>query len=134
MSLDSAVDLIAELRAAGIELQPAGERLRFQPKDAVTAGQRRHLAENKAELLGLLELLGPDCVVEDGDDRLHQVELRSDLGARPADDSLPRACYCCGGRDLWRLKPAGPWTCGRCHPALPAEDLIERRVVEEAGR
>ena len=64
MSLDCAVDLLAELHEAGIELQLAGDRLRFRPKNALTARQRERLIENKASLLGLLELMGADCVVE----------------------------------------------------------------------
>jgi len=46
------------------------------------------------------------------------------------------SCRCCVGRAWWRLKPtarrpAGRWTCARCHPPLPPPEAIETVTVAE---
>lgn len=54
------------------------------------------------------------------------VSLDMLLGSgQPTGSSPATACSCCSEANWWRLKPAGPWVCARCHPPLPAPDLIE---------
>jgi hypothetical protein len=52
---EPAVDLLAELEGLGIELEADGDRLRFRPRDKVTADVAAQMKEHKAELLALLE-------------------------------------------------------------------------------
>ena len=47
-------ELLAELRARGIQLEPAGDKLRFTPADAVTPELREAIRQHKAALLSLL--------------------------------------------------------------------------------
>lgn len=51
---DNATDRLAELDALGIQLEVDGERLRFRPREAVTANLARRMKAHKAELLALL--------------------------------------------------------------------------------
>jgi hypothetical protein len=53
----TAVELVRNLQARGIELAPAGDRVRFRPGDAVTAEERDALRAHKVEVLALL--VGP---------------------------------------------------------------------------
>lgn len=46
--------VISELRAHGVELQSAGDRLRFRPKDAVPPRLIDELKDHKEELLEML--------------------------------------------------------------------------------
>lgn len=48
------VDLLDRLRARGVELVAAGDRLRFRPADALTADELEALRRHKAEVLALL--------------------------------------------------------------------------------
>lgn len=50
----TAVDLLMTLRLKGIELVPAGDRLRFRPGEAVTAEERAALRRHKGAVLALL--------------------------------------------------------------------------------
>ncbi|HVC35367.1 MAG TPA: hypothetical protein VNL16_17785 [Chloroflexota bacterium] len=50
----TALDLLADLRSRGIELQTDGDQLRYRPADALTEADRALLAGHKAELLLLL--------------------------------------------------------------------------------
>jgi hypothetical protein len=68
----TAVQLVATLRARGVELVPAGNRLRFRPGEAVTSEEREMLAAVKGEVLAMLAPLALD-----------QVAVRMVLGPRP---------------------------------------------------
>lgn len=46
--------LLTELRSRGVELEAAGDRLRFRPVEAIPPELFAELREHKAELLGLL--------------------------------------------------------------------------------
>jgi len=48
------VALLGRLAQAGVELHPAGDRLRFRPRSAVTPDLLSELAEHKHELVRLL--------------------------------------------------------------------------------
>jgi len=48
------LDLLAELDALGIRLEANGDRLRFQPREAVTVDLAARMKTHKAELLALL--------------------------------------------------------------------------------
>jgi hypothetical protein len=50
----AAVALVAQLRARGIELVPAGDRLRYRPVDALTPDELAALRALKADVLALL--------------------------------------------------------------------------------
>ena len=50
----TAAALVAELRALGVELAPAGDRLRFRPASRVPPDLLARLRERKAEVLALL--------------------------------------------------------------------------------
>lgn len=52
---DPAVELLAELAALGIQLEVDGERLRFRPRERVTAELAERMRAHKAELLVELE-------------------------------------------------------------------------------
>jgi hypothetical protein len=65
----TAVELVTTLQARGVELVPAGARLRFRPGEAVSAEEREALRQYKAEILALLAL--------------DPVTLRAVLGPRP---------------------------------------------------
>lgn len=71
----TAVELVATLQARGVELVPAGDRLRFRPGEAVTPEERDALRRHKAEVLRLLTVPEPLP--------LDPVTLRAVLGARP---------------------------------------------------
>ena len=49
-----ALELLADLDRRGVELVPAGDRLRYRPATALDPGLRAELAAHKAELLALL--------------------------------------------------------------------------------
>ena len=50
----SAAELLAELRAAGVEVKADGNRILARPAGALTAAQRQELARHKAEVVALL--------------------------------------------------------------------------------
>jgi TubC N-terminal docking domain len=50
----TAAALVADLRARGVELVAAGERIRFRPASAVPPELRERLRVHKAEVLALL--------------------------------------------------------------------------------
>jgi hypothetical protein len=52
--VSAAASLVARLRARGIELVPAGDRLRYRPVDALTPDELAALRELKADVLALL--------------------------------------------------------------------------------
>ena len=52
--LHTAEKLLAELDALGVELQGDGDRLRYRPRDKVTADLADRMKSHKAELLALL--------------------------------------------------------------------------------
>lgn len=51
---NNAADLLMELDGLGIQLEADGDRLRFRPRDAVTADLAARLKAHKAALLALL--------------------------------------------------------------------------------
>ena len=51
MTADPVANLLDDLQRRGIELQAAGDKLRYRPVDAVAAELRERLARHKAELL-----------------------------------------------------------------------------------
>ena len=57
MSGTPAQVLLAELRALGIELEVASDRLRYRPLDAVHPELRERMSARKAELIVLLSAL-----------------------------------------------------------------------------
>jgi TubC N-terminal docking domain len=95
--------LVAELRARGVELIPAGDRLRFRPASAVPPDLVEHLRRHKAEVLVLLtqpivtldaktvsEVLGPRadehavaCVRLDVRAAVHELEAGIRAGVLP---------------------------------------------------
>lgn len=68
----TAQQLVATLRARGVEFQAHGDRLRFRPGEAVTPEEREMLAAFKPEVLALLAPLSLDPVT-----------LRTVLGPQP---------------------------------------------------
>ncbi len=50
----SAADLLAELDALGVQLEADGERLRYRPREKVTADLAGRMKMHKAELLAVL--------------------------------------------------------------------------------
>lgn len=47
--------------------------------------------------------------------------------------STRETCYCCKGRDFWRLKdlPTGKWICFLCHPPASSADQIETKTTDK---
>ncbi len=78
-----AVVLLDRLRARGIELVPAGDRLRFRPGEAVTSEEREALRRHKAEVLALLTSPQPFEPLALDPITLHEV-----LGPRPDPATL----------------------------------------------
>lgn len=54
MTADPVAILLDDLQRRGVELQAAGDKLRYRPADAVPDGLRERLARHKPELLGRL--------------------------------------------------------------------------------
>lgn len=50
----TASDLLSDLRARGVELVAAGDRIRFRPADALTDADRAALRDHRAEIIVLL--------------------------------------------------------------------------------
>jgi hypothetical protein len=73
----TAVELVASLQARGVELVPAGDRLRFRPGQAVSPEERSALRRWKAEILALLEPLS-----------LERVTLRAVFGTQPEPSAV----------------------------------------------
>lgn len=44
----------------------------------------------------------------------------------------PTRCWNCHSASWWRLRPAGPWTCGVCRPPRASEEQIERMRIGSA--
>ena len=51
----TAIDIIQDLRRRGVELQAAGDRLRFRPAGAIPPDLLERLREHKAEIIAALE-------------------------------------------------------------------------------
>ena len=64
MSLEKAIDLLAELQAQGIRLRRVGDRILPRPEEGVSQGQLAVLAEQQEDLLALLDLVGEGYEVE----------------------------------------------------------------------
>lgn len=82
----SALQVIEDLRARGIEICAVGNRLRWKPKSALTPDESTVLRERKFEILRW-------------------------LAAAP---SAP--CRICRGVRYWRHAQHGHWNCCTCHP------------------
>jgi hypothetical protein len=78
----AAVALVARLRARGVELVPAGDRLRFRPADALTPAELATLRELKREVLTLLTAPPPFLPLLDPD------AVRDMLGERPSPHAV----------------------------------------------
>lgn len=106
----TAAGLIADLRARGITLDPRGDRLRFRPASAVTAGEVEALRHHKAEILRLLEA-EPWLYVPKPDPET----VREVLGAAPTPADLEAlhhelACALRDLRDRWAGRQPQPGT------------------------
>jgi hypothetical protein len=77
----TAVELVSALRARGVELVAAGDRLRFRPSEAVTSEEREALRCHKAEVLRLLARVLESLALD-------AVTLRAVLGPRPEPEAL----------------------------------------------
>jgi hypothetical protein len=94
-------EVLTELRAAGVTVTRAGDRLRLAPPQAVPAPLLVAVKENKSALLRLV--------------------------GEPA----PVLCFLCRGTSFWRgmvrytdgrTRP-GPWICRTCHPPAPGAEM-----------
>ena len=61
----TAGELMISLRARGVELVPAGDRLRFRPGEMVTPEERATLRRYKTEILQLLASPLPETSILD---------------------------------------------------------------------
>jgi hypothetical protein len=72
----TATDLLATLKARGVHLEAIGDRLRWRPREALTAQEREILVQHKADLLSLLRMpwdqVEADALVARVQDRRHQ--------------------------------------------------------------
>jgi hypothetical protein len=93
-------EVLTELRAAGVTVTRAGDRLRLAPPQAVPAPLLAAVKENKAALLRLVE------------------------------EPAPVRCFTCRGAPFWRgpvhyangTENPGPWICRTCHPPAPGAE------------
>jgi hypothetical protein len=137
----TAVELVRTLQARGIELAPAGDRVRFRPGDAVTAEERDALRAHKAEVLALLA--GPSLASTEAV-ALRVAAFRDQLRAWPASGCPgapflhlpgrpdPGAGHCAGCGD------ALPGRMYRCAPCVRAVETVlglpPVRLEQEASR
>lgn len=102
----SAELLLAKLVRRGVKLMPAGSRLRFHPRSALTPEDRAQLAEHKPELLRLLSEAEDDG--KRGTDADDDPDLANDWNWSAINDTdlayltgprdYPPPCAWCGGR------------------------------------
>jgi hypothetical protein len=145
VSLSSALQLLAELRATGIQVRLGAGQVLCRPRSAVTADIRRRIDDNRENLTALLlrqeasetpppvdpfvakvaRLFEGTVEPDDGPDRLRARDEM--LGSCPAISSGASGGRCrpCGGTSWWRLLGRSTWVCTRCHPPIPAPSLIE---------
>src|SRR4029453_7767901 len=116
----TAAALVAALRARGVELVPAGDRLRFRPASKVPRDLLESLRQRKAEML---ELLALDC----------QLGATGLWYAHPWADSLP-------GLGIGHVEPydqcacCARWSWARYGPTVPCLDCARRRLVRSEER
>jgi hypothetical protein len=107
----SAAELLAELHRRGIELQAAGDRLRWRPREALTDPEYLALADHKAELLVLLNQKGSTLP-----------------GSALERDARCPICTDPRHRLGWRFAPGVEGVrCATCHP--PAQ-LVQEWIWE----
>lgn len=97
----SAKELLQALRDRGVEVIAAGDKIRWRPKDAVTADEQREIVANKADLLVLLT--PPDAVPNRGD-----LEERSETDAliatlRKVFDTVTCDNWTTAQRNVWGI-------------------------------
>jgi hypothetical protein len=114
----AAWDIIRRARDMDLVLRAdlANNRVRFQPKDAMTLDLLRELHEHKAHVLLILDALAT-AIPPDG---------------KPERDESCRFC----GAIVWPC-PAGAWQCGKCHalwrPQQSAQQAAPTTAQEQAG-
>ena len=96
--MSATIGLLADLRARGIEVKAAGERLRYRPARAVDDDLRQRMLRHKRELLSIFgspersEAPLADTRIDRRLSRLLQGRLWHDrAGWWPKDTGLPRA-------------------------------------------
>jgi TubC N-terminal docking domain len=119
--MNYAADLLLELDRLGVRLQADGDKLRFNPRSAVTPDMLARLKVHKAELLALLRN-GAAVIVRVPDVPLEWIE--------PDDDVCVPHCPTCGSSELWETL-AGTWRCQHCDAAALARS---RKLAERAAR
>lgn len=133
--MSSAALLLVELARRGVHIEVRGDQLRYRPHGAVAHALRAKLTANKKELIELLrggrEFLGVPMKGTDNTDRsslLAVLSVPPDSVARNATVPVGPAtgCYCCLGREFFRVARGPEWVCVRCHPPLPGAVIVER--------
>lgn len=79
-------ELLREIEGRGVELVPAGDRLRFRPKRNLTSELVEGLREHKAAIVEALEHRDP--LIRDVGEVL---EMARSIFQRPADPVIPKA-------------------------------------------
>lgn len=159
----SAQSLLNHLKARGIELRAAGDRLRFHPREAVGAEDLQALRTHKVELLAILSGGASDHswptdlpqIMRASDVPWHDPETREErlaialegCGADPTTEiDLLEPCPRCGSLELWqslagdlRGQTPGVWRCIHCEPPSTAWRLRQQAVrlrqrISNAGR
>ena len=153
--MTTAAELLTDIQARGIELQPHGAALRFRPRDKVTPALLARLQAHKPELLRLLagcpqalQPLGADGPQDEpGDgDATGWIErataagwelVRTDFADAEIHDLQP--CPVCGCLERWQDNGGG-WHCEACSPRTAgpwlrelAQRLRERYTRRAAG-
>ncbi len=119
--MNDAADLLLELDRLGVRLQADGDKLRFNPRSAVTPDMLARLKVHKAELLALLRN-GAAVVAAPAEFPLKWIE--------PDDDVSVPPCPTCGGSELWETI-SGDWRCQHCDAAALERS---RKLAERAAR
>jgi TubC N-terminal docking domain len=115
----TALELVETLRARGVELVPAGDRLRFRPGEAVTAEERAALRLHKPEVL---RLLAPESAVTDRAEAFRQQlnewtasgRFGAPLLGLPGVEVRTGSCVSCGVT----LGEEQTWRCRLCVRAV----------------
>lgn len=129
--MSAALELIGELRAAGIELAVAGDTVRFRPRARMTTELRERLVESKADVISILLRERASNVAAGQSGVAPESQVRAaprgaaQAGVLFSGDVEPAACCCCGSTGRWRLIGGTHLVCPTCHPPLPGTEEIE---------